>query len=162
MSTPKIKGRTVLRIPPSGRITDLGRLERTGGKIRRKAWITAAPYLFLCVLTAVSCWLFVGRQGMFGVKVDWLSQHSVFPDYFRQQFYETGRLFPEFAGNIGGGQNIYHFAYYGLYSPIFLLSYLLPFVKMGDYLMAVSAAGILASVCLLYYSGGEERTSVYR
>lgn len=151
MSTPKIKGRTVLRIPPSGRITDLGRLERTGGKIRRKAWITAAPYLFLCVLTAVSCWLFVGRQGMFGVKVDWLSQHSVFPDYFRQQFYETGRLFPEFAGNIGGGQNIYHFAYYGLYSPIFLLSYLLPFVKMGDYLMAVSAAGILASVCLLYY-----------
>lgn len=27
-------------------------------------------------------------------KVDWLSQHSVLPDYFRQQFYATGKIFP--------------------------------------------------------------------
>lgn len=108
-------------------------------------------YLFLCVLTLACCWMFVGRQGIFGAKVDWLSQHSVLPDYFRQQFYATGELFPEFAGNLGGGQNIYHFSYYGLYSPLLLPSYLLPFVKMGDYLMAVSIAGILASVCLFYY-----------
>lgn len=109
------------------------------------------PYVFLGMLTAIGCWCCTGKGGVFGVKVDWLSQHSVLPDYFRQQFYETGKLFPEFAGNLGGGQNIYHFSYYGLYSPIFLLSYLLPFVKMGDYLMAVSAVGIFASVCLLYY-----------
>lgn len=108
-------------------------------------------YLFLCVLTLACCWMFVGRQGIFGAKVDWLSQHSVLPDYFRQQFYATGELFPEFAGNLGGGQNIYHFSYYGLYGPLLLPSYLLPFVKMGDYLMAVSIAGILASVCLFYY-----------
>ena len=62
---------------------------------------------------------------VFGSKVDWISQHSVFPDYFRQQFYDTGD-FSEFALDIGGGQNIYHFAYYGLYSPVFWLSYLLP------------------------------------
>ncbi len=107
--------------------------------------------LFLCVLTLACCWIFAWRHGMFGAKVDWLSQHSVLPDYFRQQFYATGELFPQFAGNLGGGQNIYHFSYYGLYSPVFLLSYLLPFVKMGDYLMAVSIAGIAASVCLFYY-----------
>ncbi len=109
------------------------------------------PYVFLGVLTVIGCWCCAGKGGVFGVKVDWLSQHSVLPDYFRQQFYETGKLFPEFAGNLGGGQNIYHFSYYGLYSPIFLLSYLLPFVKMGDYLMAVSATGIFASAGLLYY-----------
>ena len=34
--------------------------------------------------------------------------------------------------NLGGGQNIYNFAYYGLYNPVILLSYALPFVKMGD------------------------------
>ncbi|MCI8639034.1 MAG: YfhO family protein [Coprococcus sp.] len=88
---------------------------------------------------------------MFGAKVDWISQHSVLPDYFRSQFYETGSLIPEFAGNLGGGQNIYHFSYYGLYSPIILLSYLLPFVKMSDYLMAASVVGLWASVSLLYY-----------
>ena len=109
------------------------------------------PYLLLTGLTLFFCRIFVGRYGIFGAKVDWLSQHSVLPDYFRQQFYATGKLFPEFAANLGGGQNIYHFAYYGLYSPLILPSYLLPFVKMSDYIMAVSITGLTASVLLFYY-----------
>ena len=109
------------------------------------------PYLLLTALTLFFCRMFVGRYGIFGAKVDWLSQHSVLPDYFRQQFYATGKLFPEFAANLGGGQNIYHFAYYGLYSPLILPSYLLPFVKMSDYIMAVSITGLTASVLLFYY-----------
>lgn len=109
------------------------------------------PYLLLTGLTFFFCRMFVGRYGIFGAKVDWLSQHSVLPDYFRQQFYATGKLFPEFAANLGGGQNIYHFAYYGLYSPLILPSYLLPFVKMSDYIMAVSITGLIASVLLFYY-----------
>lgn len=109
------------------------------------------PYLLLTGLTLFFCRRFVGRYGIFGAKVDWLSQHSVLPDYFRQQFYATGKFFPEFAANLGGGQNIYHFAYYGLYSPLILPSYLLPFVKMSDYIMAVSITGLTASVLLFYY-----------
>lgn len=109
------------------------------------------PYLLLTALTLFFCRMFVGRYGIFGAKVDWFSQHSVLPDYFRQQFYATGKLFPEFAANLGGGQNIYHFAYYGLYSPLILPSYLLPFVKMSDYIMAVSVTGLNASVLLFYY-----------
>ena len=109
------------------------------------------PYLLLTGLTLFFCRMFVGRYGIFGAKVDWLSQHSVLPDYFRQQFYATGKLFPEFAANLGGGQNIYHFAYYGLYSPLILPSYLLSFVKMSDYIMAVSITGLTASVLLFYY-----------
>ena len=35
-------------------------------------------------LTLLFCWLFCGKYGVFGSKVDWISQHSVFPDYFRQ------------------------------------------------------------------------------
>lgn len=107
-------------------------------------------YCFLAAVTVFACWFFVGRCGVFGAKVDWISQHSVIPDYFRQQFYETGNLFPEFAANLGGGQNIYNFAYYGLYSPIILISYLLPFVEMEDYLMAASVAGLAFSACLMY------------
>ena len=45
-------------------------------------------------LTLLFCWLFCGKYGVFGSKVDWISQHSVFPDYFRQQFYDTGDFFP--------------------------------------------------------------------
>lgn len=47
------------------------------------------PYLLLTGLTLFFCRMFVGRYGIFGAKVDWLSQHSVLPDYFRQQFYAT-------------------------------------------------------------------------
>lgn len=111
---------------------------------------TYIPYLILAGCSVFFCWCFVGRHGIFGAKVDWFSQHSVLPDYFRQQFYATGKIFPEFAANLGGGQNIYHFAYYGLYSPVILPSYLLPFVKMEDYIMAVSVAGLMISVMLFY------------
>lgn len=35
------------------------------------------------------------RQEIFsGQRMDWSSQHSVFPEYFRQQFYRTGQFFP--------------------------------------------------------------------
>ena len=118
------------------------------------------PYLLLTGLTLFFCWMFVGRYGIFGAKVDWFSQHSVLPDYFRQQFYATGKLFPKFAANLGGGQNIYHFAYYGLYSPLILPSYLLPFVKMSDYIMAVSVTGLTASVLLFYYWLKSRKTDI--
>ena len=108
------------------------------------------PYVALAVLTVVACWFFAGRYGVFGANMDWISQHSVFPEYFRQQFYQTGQFFPEYAANIGGGQNIYNFSYYGLYNPIVLIAYLLPFVKMSDYLMAAGVICLAASVCLLY------------
>lgn len=109
-----------------------------------------ACYVALAVLTVAACWFFAGRYGVFGANMDWISQHSVFPEYFRQQFYQTGQFFPEYAANIGGGQNIYNFSYYGLYNPIVLIAYLLPFVKMSDYLMAASVICLTASVCLLY------------
>lgn len=88
--------------------------------------------------------------GFLGTDVDWMSQHTVFPDYFRKLFYETGDLFPNFAANIGAGQNIYHFSYYGLLSPAVLISYLFPHVKMPVFLMAVSLIS-LAAGCLLFY-----------
>lgn len=109
-----------------------------------------AGYVILAALTLFFCWMFCLRWGVFGAKVDWISQHSVIPDYFRKQFYETGNLFPEFAMNLGGGQNIYNYSYYGLYSPLFLLSYALPFVKMSTYVIVMEMLCLMASVLLLY------------
>ena len=104
----------------------------------------------LVLLTVVACLYSTGAGNIFGAKVDWSSQHSVFPEYFRQQFYRTGKLFPEFALNIGGGQNIYNFSYYGLFSPVVLIGYLLPNVKMSDYMMTVSIVCLAAAVMILY------------
>ena len=112
------------------------------------------PYIILFGVTLFFCWLFAGRLGMFGSEVDWLSQHSVIPDYFRQQFYQTGELFPEFAPSLGGGQDIYNFAYYGLFSPASAFSICFLLQKMSAYLMAVSFLTLAASVLLFYYWTG--------
>lgn len=85
-----------------------------------------------------------------GSETDWLSQHIVFPEYFRQKFYETGNLWPDFAMELGGGQNIWNFAYYGLYNPLYLLSFLLPFVDMADYVQAVMLLTWISSGLLCY------------
>ena len=105
-------------------------------------------FLFCCLAVVISMFLF--RYGCFASDVDWMSQHSVFPDYFRKLFYKTGKLIPSFASNIGGGQNIFNFSYYGLLSPLILPSYLLPFVTMDTYLSVISVICILSSVLLLY------------
>ncbi len=109
------------------------------------------PYVFLTVLSLLAIWFFVTRFAPFATNGDWSTQHSVIPEQFRQQFYETGQLFPEFTANLGGGQNIYHYSYYGLFNPVLLPSYLLPFVKMSDYLMAACIVCLVASVLLMYY-----------
>ena len=118
--------------------------------IHNRSFKNIIPYLFLTFAVFLFTWLFCFRYGVFGAKVDWISQHCVFPEYFREQFYQTGKLIPEFAPNIGGGENIFYFAYYGLLSPLFLPSYLLPFVKMSDYVMGITFLCLLTSVLLLY------------
>ena len=124
------------------------RLHRT--ETKKSKYQCCMEYIVLAALTLFFCWMFCLRWGVFGAKVDWISQHSVIPDYFRKQFYATGKLFPEFAMNLGGGQNIYNYSYYGLYSPLFLLSYALPFVKMSTYVIVMEILCLIASVLLLY------------
>lgn len=109
----------------------------------KAVWILMAGGMLLC-------WLFVIQYGVFGSKVDWISQHTVFADYFRQRFYKTGSLFPDIAWNLGGGQNIYHIAYYGLFNPVILLSYLLPFVKMDTFIMGSSILSFCMSAVIFY------------
>lgn len=94
--------------------------------------------------------LLLGAGNLFGSRVDWLGQHIVFPDTFRQAFYESGQLIPNFLFGIGGGQNVFNFIYYGFLSPGVLISYLLPFVDMTTYIIVLSILSYLASGVLVY------------
>ena len=87
---------------------------------------------------------------VFASTTDFEMQHYIFPEYFRNLFYDTKDLFPDFALNIGGGQNIYNFSYYGLLSPIILLSYFLPMIPMIYYLIGASFIIVVSSTFLFY------------
>ena len=89
-------------------------------------------------------------SSVYGSTLDWNSQHYAFPDYFRRLFYDTGDLFPDLALNLGGGENIYDFSYYGLFSPVILLSYLFPFLRMYDYIQLASILGAWISLMLMH------------
>ena len=103
--------------------------------------------ILLCLLLVV---ISIPTDYLFGSLTDWITQHIVFPDYFRKLFYETGNFFPSFAPSIGAGQNIFNFSYYGLYSPLFLLSYLLPFIDMTTYIIILNIFLYIVSGLLFY------------
>ncbi len=116
-------------------------------KLKRADYIN---FGILFVILISICLFITHGEFVYGSKIDWYVQHYTFAEYFRNLFYETHDLFPDFAMNIGGGQNIYYFAYYGFLSPIILLSYFLPSVPMYDYVIFSSIMVILLSSILFY------------
>ncbi|MDO5560738.1 MAG: YfhO family protein [Oscillospiraceae bacterium] len=104
--------------------------------------------LLLCMGIIIT--VFTKTKCVYGSTVDWESQHYDIPEYFRQLFYQTKQIIPSFAPAIGAGQNIYYFSYYGLFSPVILISYLLPFVSMMDYIIVSSIILVGISVVLVY------------
>ncbi len=107
--------------------------------------------LTLIIISLVTILVLVNFTNFFGSKKDWISQHVMFPDYLRKLFYDTGDIFPNFAFNLGGGQNIYNISYYGLFNPIILISYLLPFVSMITYIQFSMIICLIVSIILMYY-----------
>lgn len=109
-------------------------------------------YLGIITLAFIGLVLFL-TNGMYlyGATLDWYAQHISIPEYFRTLFYNTKDFFPDFAANIGAGQNIYNFSYYGLLSPIVLISYLFPKVSMTTYMIVSTIVTVIISAYLLYF-----------
>ncbi|MBQ7835958.1 MAG: YfhO family protein [Clostridia bacterium] len=109
-------------------------------------------YYITLTLFFIIQFLIITRFGqyLYGSTIDWDHQHYKIPEYFRTLFYSTGDLFPDFAPNLGAGQNIYNLSYYGLFNPVIMLSYLLPFVPMKIYIQ-VSTVLLIYIACILCY-----------
>lgn len=107
-------------------------------------------YLIIIIYGIILITIMLGYNNLYGSSTDWISQHSVIPDYFRKIFYETLNLTPDLAINLGAGQNIFNYSYYGLLSPIILISYFLPFLDMTAYIIIASIILYLLSGILMY------------
>ncbi len=104
------------------------------------------------ILTFTIIYLILTKDGhLFASNVDFKYQHYLIPEYLRTMFYNTHDLLPDFALNLGGGQNIYYLSYYGLLNPIILISYLFPKIKMIDYLITSNCLIVLISTSLFYF-----------
>lgn len=105
--------------------------------------------IIFAIITFIILFL-IKKTYVYGSVVDWTDQHFNIPDYFRTLFYNTHQLTPSFAFNIGSGENIFYLSYYGLLSPIILLSYFFPMVSMANYIIATSIISIYVSSVLMY------------
>ena len=103
-------------------------------------------------LTFLAIYLILTKNTyLFASRIDFKYQHYLIPEYFRTLFYSTHDLFPDFALNLGSGQNIYYLSYYGLFNPYVLLSYLFPNIKMIDYMITTNCIIVLISTYLFYF-----------
>ncbi len=98
----------------------------------------------------ISVFAMTGTTKLYGSIIDWVSQHSVLPEYYRQTLYETGEFLPQLALQLGSGQNAYYFGYYGFLNPVYLPSYLMPGVSMVTYLQFASVAMLIGTVWLCF------------
>ena len=73
-----------------------------------------------------------------------------YTNYLRNLFYNTKELIPDFSLSLNNGINIFTLVEYGFLSPIILISYLLPFISMTNYIIGSTIILIIISTILLY------------
>lgn len=127
------------------------RQKRRRAKIKKTNLNQDRIVLFLAAMAMAAVFLVIRHAELWGSDVDWISQHSVLPDYFRKLFYETGEIYPDFSIQLGGGQNVFNFAYYGLLNPCIMISWLFPMIPMDLWIMGISLVSFAASVLFFHY-----------
>ena len=116
-------------------------------KKRGEIW----PWHIGLTLFTVSVLLFpMGNGSFFGSEGDWYSQHVGAAEMLRQTMLEQHTLFPQFT-TVGGGTNIYDFAYYGLFRPDVMLSCLTPDLEMKYVIAGYALLSAVTAVNLCFW-----------
>lgn len=104
------------------------------------------------IITYIIIYLILTKNGSyyFASSKDFDVQHYLLPDYLREIFINSHSLFPKFSFNLASGTNIFNLAYYGLFSPIILISFLFPKIKMINYIIGIMSVIVILSTILLY------------
>ncbi|MDR3152666.1 MAG: YfhO family protein [Bifidobacteriaceae bacterium] len=105
----------------------------------------------LSFLLFIFFWYGLAGRYMPSISPDALNQHIQFMENFRDQFYNSKNILPQFIPNLGGGQNAFYFGYHGFFNPIILPFYALPFLSGYSYYFIIATATILATTWLTYY-----------
>ena len=120
-------------------------MKKNNYKVRDFVYLGLIVVIFLAMVFVIT-----NGTYLYGSTLDWYGEHISIPEYFRTLFYHTKDFFPDFAMNIGGGQNIYNLSYYGFLSPIILISYLMPGVSMRTFVAVSTIVCVLVSAVLMY------------
>ncbi|MEF2782452.1 MAG: YfhO family protein [Clostridium sp.] len=107
--------------------------------------------LFILIMMLGCIWYLHLQGKIYGSEVDWFSQHVTLADTFRMKFFNSGQIYPDFFWNLGAGQNMAEFIYYGLLRPEIIVSYLFPMISTMDYIIVSSIVLFMLGTILFYY-----------
>lgn len=103
--------------------------------------VSIISFILLVFLITDSTFLYASSSNIEYIK---------YAESFRNLFYNTKELFPDFSLAINNGINLYNLVEYGFLSPITFISYLLPFVSMTNYYILSTIILVIISTILLY------------
>jgi len=116
-------------------------------KLNKKDWFNILIILSLFIILFISIYI-LGYN--YGSQTDWICQHYALPNFLRILFYDSKKILPNFAFNLGAGQNIYYLVYHGLFNPLIMISYLFPYIKMSTYIIILNIIIILLDAIFMY------------
>ena len=116
-------------------------------KLNKKDWVNILIILSPFLIFFLSVY-FLGY--IYGSKTDWICQHYSLPSFLRILFYDSKKFLPNFALNLGAGQNIYYLVYHSLFNPLIMLSYLFPYIEMSTYIIILNIIIIFLDAIFMY------------
>ncbi|MDR3128060.1 MAG: hypothetical protein LBT99_01875, partial [Bifidobacteriaceae bacterium] len=116
-------------------------------KFTKVDWLLIISLELLVLLITVVLFFWTKHLGQdYTDTTDIQNQYYPIIDNFRNLFYQTGQLIPQFIPNLGGGQNAFNFAYYVIANPLAICSYLLPFLSIQTYIKMLMLTIVLVIV----------------
>ena len=114
-------------------------------KLNKKDLIYLAISIIFFILLVL---LITDNTFLYASKIN--QQYIKYADCLRNLFYETKKIIPDFILSLNNGINVYSLVDYGLLNPVILLSYLLPFINMTNYIIGSTIIIVIISTILLY------------
>lgn len=118
--------------------------------------LVCLPIIIVALLT---------QGNLFGSNIDWISQHTTLPDYFRKMVWQNHSILFNYFPHLQGGSNAYNFSYYGFFRPDILISIFLPNVDMATiiiiYMMFLMSLGSIACYYWLQEKGYNHSVSLF-
>ncbi len=105
---------------------------------------------FICLIPLLYFLWAIIRGDVYGSLTDFMNQHIRIPEYLRMLTLNTHNILPSLALHLGGGQNIFYLVYHGFLNPILMLSFLVPWMDMKNFVVISNVVIVILDIILMY------------
>ncbi|MDR3116882.1 MAG: YfhO family protein [Bifidobacteriaceae bacterium] len=130
----------------------MDKLSSKNARFSKTDWLALLVIEFIWVAIFLGVFIFNEISFVYTTNSsDFIYQHVPLIENFRQLFYNSAKLIPEFIPNLGGGQDAFNYTYYGLFNPLILPFFALPWLSGYHYMVILMVIIALSIGALTYW-----------